>query len=475
MAGTGKTTIAKSFAVEMESKGYLGASFFIRHTHEPTRNPRHIVQTLAFDLANLDYRRMESLWNILRNEPNIVTMSLEKQIHWLIRKPFESNPPDEALVIVIDALDEAMRPETRDPDRDIRYAGADLIVKLASALSGYSIRLLFTSRHEPEIARELSSVKHSLLDLQDHQHNVASHDLKLYYETHFDKINNRLEISINWRSYVTWAVLLRRTGTLFIYAATIVRIIQSSTKSNPFKKLQSLLDTDVGIYGSQSASALLSDLYRGILEDAVKDRFGQVQHDVASSIERALQYMIYSYQPLSVNAMLELLDLDDIDGEDLWDDLQGLSSAIILPDRNTLDGLIFPLHESFADFLRSCKIDQPFKLPWDRHLSHDRLAEACLKVILSTARKSNRDIADSSLGFNYAVTAWPHHWLAANHTCQMAFALLAKSVPTHAKLEITFPHDCNKEGFSCGFVLSCVLKDLWVNNIFIVVALLQSI
>jgi hypothetical protein len=469
MAGTGKTTIAKSFAVEMESVGYLGASFFIQHAREVTRNPRKIVQTLAFDLANLDYRRMDSLLTILRNQPNIVTWPLEKQIYWLIKKPFESSPPDEALVIVIDSLDEAMHSEPWDVVLNVRYAGADLIVKLASALSEFPIKLFFTSRNEPEIAQELIRVKHSLFDLQNHQFDV-SHDLKIYYETHFDKICEHPKINMAWRSIIDLATLLKRTGALFIYAATVVRLVQSDIKRNPFKKLQSLLDTDIGTYDSGSASGLLTDLYQRILEDAVKDRLGGIQRDsdVALIIEGVLQYIAYSYEPLSVNAVVKLLGLDDSDGEDLLVNIQGLSTVLVLPDEHHLDDLILPLHESFPDFLRSCKLDQPFKLPFDWHLSHHRLAEACLKLVLSAARKSDENISDSNLGFSYAATAWPRHMSDSKHTCNEAQALLSESAPEHLKLESTFSHICNKKRwpFMCESFLRGLLRNLWVSKSF---------
>jgi hypothetical protein len=52
MAGTGKSTIACSFAKLLDGMGLLGASFFCSHKHSVQRNALGIIPTIAFQLAH---------------------------------------------------------------------------------------------------------------------------------------------------------------------------------------------------------------------------------------------------------------------------------------------------------------------------------------------------------------------------------------------------------------------------------------
>jgi hypothetical protein len=467
MAGTGKTTIAKSFAIEMANKGCLGASFFIRRTQELTRNPCHIVQTLAFDMANLGYRRMNTLSAILRDQPQVVTMPLKDQIDWLITKPFELSPSDETLVMIIDGIDEAERPLSWEAGHGIYHAGADLLVKLASALSRHSIRLFFTSRNEPDIARELSSVKYYLVDLHDHRRSTNSSDLKIYYAMHLDEISKQTGIGIDWRSKIDLPLLLQQTGTLFIYAATIVRILQN-TRRNWVKKLISLMEAGHGLHSSTSTPNLLSELYQHVLENAVKDRIGNVQHEVCVTIRRVLVCVAYAYDELRVNAMLELFSANNVDSDDLWDDLQGLSSVLRIPDKGSLDETISPLHESFPEFLRGYKLDHPFELPLDSCGSHAYLAEACLKIILSTARKADPFISTDNhhLAIGYSVLYCSMHMSEAKYTCNQADAMLSNFSPEYAKLNSRRgAHICESNEDDCQLNKWELIGKLWVSVI----------
>jgi hypothetical protein len=393
MAGTGKTTIARSFADKMEDEYCLGASFFIKQSIEATRDPCRIVQTLAFDLASLGdgCKRMDVLWTTLQATPQFRDMSLQKQIRLLIDTPLRAQPPTSPLVVVIDALDEAMRPEVSDLSRGIRYMGIKLVDELMSALSQHSLRLFFTSRNQPDIRQELCRDHCTVLDLHAHHTDDDAGDLRLYYETHLDQLSVRtLSEPRDWRSVIDFRDLLNRTGTLFIYAATILRLVQRTTR-NPFKTLQSLLDAQKGIYGSSRGPHPLIDLYQRVLEDAVNDRTGHFQDDVASVVDGILRVVVYTFHPISVRSITNLLELNNIDVENLENDLQGLSPVLLIPERGNIEGIVRPLHESFPEFLRTVKLQRPIKLPLDSGLSHARLTHACMQLVPSIESSHGRN------------------------------------------------------------------------------------
>jgi hypothetical protein len=61
-AGTGKTTIAKTFCDQVARAGFLVASFFISRQDEARRDPGDIVRSLAYDLATYDWSRAQAVW-----------------------------------------------------------------------------------------------------------------------------------------------------------------------------------------------------------------------------------------------------------------------------------------------------------------------------------------------------------------------------------------------------------------------------
>jgi adenylylsulfate kinase-like enzyme len=61
MAGTGKSAISTTFSRNMDDEGLLGATFFIDRQVADRADPRRIVQSLAYDLAERDTNRLRAL------------------------------------------------------------------------------------------------------------------------------------------------------------------------------------------------------------------------------------------------------------------------------------------------------------------------------------------------------------------------------------------------------------------------------
>jgi MoxR-like ATPase len=92
MAGTGKTAIARTFADKMNEDLTLGATFFVDRLDTPRRDPARIVQTLAFDLAQIDPGLPAQISLVFRDIPNIKSMPLMTQVQRLIKKPLTTVP-----------------------------------------------------------------------------------------------------------------------------------------------------------------------------------------------------------------------------------------------------------------------------------------------------------------------------------------------------------------------------------------------
>ena len=104
LAGTGKSTIAKTIAERLFADGKLGASFFCSRDFEDRRNFHFIFPTLATQLARSYPGFRSILVPLIQANPNIAYKSLYNQMEQLIVQPL--NKSNISTVIVIDALDE---------------------------------------------------------------------------------------------------------------------------------------------------------------------------------------------------------------------------------------------------------------------------------------------------------------------------------------------------------------------------------
>jgi hypothetical protein len=85
LAGTGKSTIAQTFAEMTFAQGMLGASFFCSRSYEDRSNLQMIFPSLAFQLARRYPRFREELLHALTASPDVGRETLCSQMEKLIR------------------------------------------------------------------------------------------------------------------------------------------------------------------------------------------------------------------------------------------------------------------------------------------------------------------------------------------------------------------------------------------------------
>jgi hypothetical protein len=225
--------------------------------------------------------------------------------------------------------------------------------------------------------------------------------------------------------------LVELTGHLFIYATTILKIV-SNTRASPIKKLSDLLD--VSRSGSGSAVAFvgpvnqspLEKLYIHILREATKDDDGNMSTDYAQHLHDILEVVIFAQIPITLQALSDLLqmDLDDLDAY-----LSPLHSVLVVPDANSSDGVVRPLHQSFPDFVRQHGNIVHVKLTMDVSLAHKAIVQYCLSQLnkllhfdmckIQDASLSNHEVSDLPIRLSehlstalcYSCRYWPTHCL----------------------------------------------------------------
>ncbi|KIK58262.1 hypothetical protein GYMLUDRAFT_171319, partial [Collybiopsis luxurians FD-317 M1] len=112
MAGTGKSTIAKSLCETFEEKmQILAGAFFCSRQLPDCRDYTKIIPTIAFQLAHYSCTFAEALTRELQKDSKLADKEIKKQMKWLLLKPWKeaaniSKLTGKIPVVVIDALDE---------------------------------------------------------------------------------------------------------------------------------------------------------------------------------------------------------------------------------------------------------------------------------------------------------------------------------------------------------------------------------
>ncbi|KAB5588069.1 Vegetative incompatibility protein HET-E-1 [Ceratobasidium theobromae] len=361
MAGTGKTTIACSFATCLEERKQLAASFFCTRTSPECRNANRIVPTIAYQLARYSTPFQSALCEILGEDPDIGTKNIVKQFEQLLKEPLVKvkDAIPENLVVVIDALDEC------DDRRAVRLV-LDLIFKHAPNLP---LKFFVTSRPEPEIYSKMIAqipTSRTILHLHEIEKSLVQADIELYLKE---------ELSTVTMAEAEIVELATRSGNLFIYAATLVRYIQPSDGSvDPQLRLESALAIKSE---STNRYAEVDALYGAVVKAAL-ERKGLDSRET-SNVRAVLWTVLCAQEPIGVNTLATLSGVDDT--ARTLSALQPLRSVVHLSEGS---GLVSTLHASFPDFMFDKERSGVFFCDPTEH--HQLMARRCFEVMKKQLR-----------------------------------------------------------------------------------------
>jgi hypothetical protein len=144
-------------------------------------------------------------------------------------------------------------------------------------------------------------------------------------------------------------------------------------------------------------------LYIHILSEAVKDNDGIMRAEDAQHLHDILEVVVYAQEPITPQALSDLLDMDL---NDLYAYLSPLHSVLVVPDATSMDGKLHFLHQSFPDFVRQQGGIVHLKLTMNAALAHKTIAEHCFSQLNKLLRVDICNIKDASL-FNREVLDLP--------------------------------------------------------------------
>jgi hypothetical protein len=413
MAGTGKSTIARSFCRPLQETHRLGGSFFCRRGLESRANVKRILPTLAWLLARQNPHYQTTLLEVLRDAPDVADYAIKRQVEFLLEKPLHGvsvNQQQPPLVLAIDALDECADAEGVEK----------LLNKLLSVCNSLPVKIILTSRPERHIVAhfELSQPEfHRILRLHDIEQDLVEADIFLYLTKQLGNIPASRRFSMlpsTWPSPTDVDILTRLSGKLFIYAFTAVRYIAAR---NHVERLQTLtrLTTEVG----QPFYRPLDEMYSLVLSAALDPN--QCTSKEISMTKQILGTIVAIREPLRLSDLARLLvvALDDI-----WENTDRIRAVVNVPSSGE-DGVVSVFHASFVDFLTTSG-RAPENIRISLSTTHRDLANRCLKIMDSGLRfniancktsyllNSEQTIATIPALLKYASLHWAHHIDAAD-------------------------------------------------------------
>jgi hypothetical protein len=220
MAGTGKSTIARSAAQSFADQHQLAASFFFKKGEGERGNATRFFTTIATDLVDHVPELIPGIWKALSADPRISERVLKDQFEKLILYPLseiqQALSQDLARIVVIDALDEC------EQEEDIRVI-LQLLAR-AKDIKPVSLRILVTSRPEFPIHssfKQMSDGTYQDLALHDVPKETIEHDIRLFLEHKLREIQVQRSLSQKWPTKDQIQALVERAVPLFIFAATV--------------------------------------------------------------------------------------------------------------------------------------------------------------------------------------------------------------------------------------------------------------
>ena len=379
MAGTGKSTIARTIAHTFAEQKRLGASFFFSRGVGDLGRAQKFFGSIALQLARLSATLKGFIADAIAEHSDISQQSLREQWNHLIFRPFQKLDSCQYelldLIIVIDALDEC------EEESDIRT-----IIQLLTQTDSFTrhrIRIFLTSRPEIPIRlgfNQMAQILYQDLILHDLPSPSTEHDVTIFLRHELELIREAHGIPSGWPGEQDFKVLVEKTGRLFIFAATACRFIGDDA-DDPIERLPLVIGEGPAHHFQTKE---LDKIYIQVLKRCIARR--------ADGSERAQQYERFRIVVGHIIALFDTLPATALAGllstklQTISVTLRSLHSVLHVSEHQS--DPIRLLHPSFREFLFDKQRCSETAFWIDEKEVHRMIAKHCLHV-MSIALKRN--------------------------------------------------------------------------------------
>ena len=416
MAGTGKTSIARSFCDMLAAEADLGGSFFCSRTATTIEQTevRRILPTLVRALARQHPAFEAAIVAELTAEPDITDKTVEIQVQLLLGKTLSKLPSrrQACLVLVIDGLDECSNPE----------ATAEFILALINltqdpALYPFPIKFFVTSRPEKHI-RATPLSRRDMSDafvLHDIEPDEVNSDISTFIHARFtgapvDPSEPSQSSGTTWYSASDIETLVGLSCGLFIFASTVIAFVLA--RGHAAGREKRLRDVVNSVKPRPRTTEPLNEIYSFILAEASSE----LEEDECHDLQVLLTKILALREPLSIRGFAELVKISVRQLRALLEDLH----AVINVPADNDSGDLRTLHASFSDYLQ---LRAPNELQVDISLGRELLLRACFDrmqaadLCFNVSRSAssyqrNPDVRPTFIArsLEYACLQWVYHF-----------------------------------------------------------------
>ena len=418
LAGTGKSTIAQTFAEMTFADGKLGASFFCSRDFEDRSNLQMIFPTLAFQLAYQYPGFRKELVQVLKTRPDVGHESLCSQMEKLIAGPLKVT--NISTLIIIDALDEC---------KDEKPASAIL-----SILSRYvneipDVKFFITGRPETRIRsgfrlEPLVPIT-EVLKLHEVQPEAIDNDIKLFFRTRLSSLTkdrSDCNLTEDWPTSSDIEILCKKAAGFFIYASTVIKFVASEIDP-PTERLA--LITSLPHDTTREGKSGVDQLYTKVLGQGFRDIHTDEDYHY-SRFRRVVGTVLLIFNPLSIKGLSELLGCDI---SYICSTIRSLHSLLLIPVQ--MEYPILTFHKSFPDFLMDLDRCRDNKFFVDSTVHHAEILLLCLKLMRERLKRNICNLDDYTVlvedlsiqqrghiggALEYACQFWTKHLLGIPST-----------------------------------------------------------
>ncbi|THY39315.1 hypothetical protein D6C99_08678 [Aureobasidium pullulans] len=379
MAGTGKSTIARTIALKFQEEERVFASFFFARDNAASVSARDFFTTIAKQLATSgDPALREKICAAIQNNSDIAHKAQRLQWQRLVLKPLTQLHEEcqtlrdrRLAVIVIDALDECDR---QDDIREILR-----IICGCRGLDPARLRIIITSRPETPIRlgfEDMPHILHQTLSLDDVSHEIVNADLTVFFNHWLKDVRRRHGgLSTDWPGADSVASLVAKCEGLFIYAATLsLFLLQKPQLCN--ERLNRIMEEDQ--VSSNTYLEPLDRMYLTILRVSIDDTSALSDHEreiLQERFDHVVGSIVVLQDGISAEALALLLRMPTMN---VAGTLHNLHSVI----RYFQDGrAIRLLHESFREFITDPQRCTEPRFYVDSKRAHEKLLNDCLETL----------------------------------------------------------------------------------------------
>lgn len=370
MAGTGKSTIARTFAHELFDQSRLGASFFFSRGTGDLGHAARFVSTIACQLANTSPLIKKYICEAIGQHGSVTRQGLRNQWKELILRPLArlSGQSTLTLTLVVDALDEC------EHEEDIGTL-LQLFVE-AKNLTTVDLKIFVTSRPETPIRigfGDMSEIIYQDLVLHDIPRSIIEHDICVYLTQELVNIRQERSLPSHWPSLEVVDLLIQKSNGLFIYIATACRFVRDGDWL-PEEQLSLILQDDVV---GDSPTSRLDNMYTQVLRHSVlRDKAGKEKDRLSKRFKQIVGPIVILFDVLTSHQLSHLLSISE---SQVNVTLNSLHSVLNIPKDKLLP--IRLLHPSFRDFLVNTERCQDSDIRIDETIVHEGLAQNCLHLM----------------------------------------------------------------------------------------------